>query len=394
MNERHNKTFPSLKIGTYALLGTLLVVLWAGVFLQNASVRPLSFETIYAPFAGASTTEVFRKDFPDWMFVDSVGEQHDGTQFYVMARHLSPHANETQLLDRPQYRWQRPLYPALARMLYPPGQGLGLLWSFTILSVVSVFVGAMIFGAVIVRWGGTPKTALLYPLLPGVLMTLRWGLADTVALVFLLGALLFATRHKLGLAVAMATAACLTRETSIITVAGLSLWVLFDRLEPEKLQWRKAAALLLIPITTIGMWWMYLKATVEASAQQVREIVPPFSGMIEAINHWQQDGNFGLALFSWVLGAGLAVWAFKRGRFDHPLSWVVIFNAVFVFFLEWQVIGLSSNSTRVLMPLMAFSIIMITSKTAPKVKYSLRKIFEETRGFMRMAKPAEPTVRR
>lgn len=364
------------KIVFYSLLGTGLVVLWVGLFLQNASDRPIGFETIYAPHEDSRVAEIFREDFSDWVFVDSVGKKHDGTQFYVMARHLSPTSEATQLLDHPQYRWQRPLYPMLARLLYPPGEGTGLLVAFTAISLGSVLVAAVALGLLSVSWGGSPKVAFWYPLLPGVLMTLRWGLADTLALAFLAVAAYALTKRKILSAIILLVAACFTKETSLIVALGLSIWVLFDKQEKQGLQWRKASSIFLVPAALTTVWWMYIRASVDTYGSAVKAIVIPFKGAVDSFNHWSQQGNFGLTVLVWAAGLLLAVWAFKRNGFTHPFSWVVLLNTVFFIFLDWQVIGLSANVARMLLPSMAFALVMISSKTSPQIPYSMAAIKE------------------
>ncbi|HEX5671871.1 MAG TPA: hypothetical protein VFY46_04020, partial [Acidimicrobiia bacterium] len=90
---------------------------------------------------------------------------HDGKFFFVQANdpfHLEPDANAA-FLDRPVYRGQRMLYPALAGGLglFPPGL---VVWSMLGVNLAALVAATAVAGKLAAGWGASPWLGLAVPL--------------------------------------------------------------------------------------------------------------------------------------------------------------------------------------------------------------------------------------
>ncbi|MGI8983455.1 MAG: hypothetical protein ACR2HM_02800 [Acidimicrobiales bacterium] len=144
----------------WALAGTALAFVLLLLDIRasgNGILRPIR--------AGARGpgAAVVASDFPTVNAPDQVGL--DGQQFYAVARDPFHPDTVAANLDRPQYRYGRPLYPMLAWLLHPSGGGPGLVWAFVIVSLAGLFVGGLAMGVLSSLVRG-PPWAVLFPLLP------------------------------------------------------------------------------------------------------------------------------------------------------------------------------------------------------------------------------------
>jgi hypothetical protein len=157
-----------------------------------------------------------RDDFGDRFEIP--GDGYDGQQTYAIARTFPDLDEAARHLDVPRYRLMRILQPALAA---PGGEGTPLVIALLLLGVVGL---GLLCGAVAdlaARHGRSPAVGYLaaIPALAPVLVLTVEPLAYGLALV----GLACVDRRRLGVAAACFVAAALTRETSLVVVAGAAV---------------------------------------------------------------------------------------------------------------------------------------------------------------------------
>jgi hypothetical protein len=295
------------------------------------------------------SVSVVRQDFPGARLAPGVGL--DGQQYYAIARDpLHPNA-VAQQLDRPRYRLQRPLLPVLVWLLHADGAGPGLLVAFVIIGVGALFLGSLATGALSTTLGGPASAAALFAVLPGAYLSLRFTLADSLALALAITTLTLSARGRDRAAVAVAILAVLARETTLLVFLG---WWLAARSNRGRQQ------LLLAAGVTAGLWAVAVRVTVPAGAVLAGELRPPLSGLTDATRliwaHGQEPLGMIITLGSIILG-GVVLW--RRGL-GHPLAWVVAVNLAFVAVMGTSLVGLYFSSGRTMMPVLLFALLMVS----------------------------------
>ena len=339
---------PWRRIAHLAMLGTLtmaLLVLW-DVNRTGAHPANLLQGGTAGPAAG-----LVQRDFPDVEFPAGLGL--DGQQYYAMARSPLHLDDAAASLDRPTYRWQRPLFPWLVRAVHPMGGGgSGLISAFFLVGLGALLLGGMAAGALSSALGGRPWPAALFPLLPGAYMSLRVTMADTLALALVLAALALAAHRRTGLALIVGCLAVLTRETSIIVLVG---WALGRRT-------RANALIAAIPIATAAAWGAWLRVTLPATnGEKVDELGLPFIGLAHAMrDHWLAGTNR-LGMLSTITALAVAAFALRRAGRAHPLVAPIVCSLAFVALMNHNVIGIDFGATRSTMPLLMLSLLCLAT---------------------------------
>ncbi len=334
-----------LQLAALATLTMTVVVLWdVGRTGRHAA-------NLLQPGADGPSAALITTDFPDLELPDGLGL--DGQQYYAMARaglHLDDAAPS---LDRPAYRWQRPLLPWLARVLHPgDGGGAGLVAALLVVGIAALFVGGVATGWLSTSLAGPAWPAAVFPLLPGAWMSLRVTMADALALALALLALALALRRRPALAVAVGCLAVLSRETAVVVLAG---WAIAHRT-------RAATALAAVPLAVAGAWGLWVRATLPAGPpERVDELGVPFAGLIGAVHkHWL-DGTNRLGFASAALALGLAAAALWRSSRHHPLVPAVWANLALVALMNSNVAGIDFGATRSMMPLTVCALIVLVT---------------------------------
>lgn len=339
---------PWRRIVHLALLATLtmvLVVLWD---VNRTGAHPAN---LLQGGTNGPSYALLHQDFPEIEVPTGLGL--DGQQYYAMAR--SPlHLDDAAVsLDRPVYRWQRPLFPWLARVVHPAGGGgAGLVAALFVVGVAALLLGGVAAGALSTALGGRPWPAAVFPLLPGAYMSLRVTMADSLALALVLAALALAAHRRAALAVLVGCLAVLARETSVLVFVG---WALARRT-------RRDTALAVVPLVVGGAWAVWLRVTLPATpGDGVNELGLPFVGVARALrDHWLDGSNkLGFAAALAAFGAtGLALRTVGRG---HPLIPAVAVNLAFVALMNHSVVGIDFGATRSTMPLLMVSVLALAT---------------------------------
>mgnify|MGYP001167231044 CR=1 FL=1 len=341
-----DRATPWRAIVRLAMLGTLGTIMWVLFHMGGLGANPL---TLIQPGADGPSVEAIRADFPEAQLPDGLGL--DGQQFYAIARNPFDLDDAATHLDRPEYRLRRPAYAWAAWALHPTGGGEGLVLALAAVSLLAVLGGGIAAGALSTGLGGPAWPAALIPLLPGSYMSLRVSVADAMAVALTLAALAFAVRRRHAPAVACAVGAVFSKETMILVLIG---WALAQRTKRD-------AALVAIPAALLGAWMLWLRVTLpDGGPEEVREIVPPFSGFPKAIEYWL-DGNSRLGMVTTCAALVGAALALLRGGVRHPLSWAVLANLALVSVMHWNVLALDFGATRSMMPLLAVAIVMVAT---------------------------------
>jgi hypothetical protein len=329
-----------------AVAVTALVIALVGVALFLDGAHPLS---LIGPGANGPSAAAIQQDFPETSSAGGsprlalpAGIGHDGQQVYAMARNpLSPRSSE-QFLDRPAYRWQRPLLPVMAGMLHH-ANGYGLLWTLVGINLAAVAVGALAISVVAQRFGGSPWSGLVMAVLPGAWQTLRLSTPDVLAVALVVVALAFIASQRPWWAAVAACLAVLAKEPVLLVIIGVALSVALAR---RSAGFAAAVALL---------WWALLRLIFVHPQRGVIEFAGPLMGWSQSIKWWL-DGRDLIAMFSSALAVMgvVAVWHWRR---HHVLGRAIALQAVFVLFLGADVVGLSANGPRALLPLMVLIVV-------------------------------------
>ncbi len=174
---------------------------------------------------------------------------YDGQFAYQIAR--DP-INAPRFLDVPAYRYQRILYPLIARAL-ALGQAALVPWSLIAVNWLALTAGTVLLEEILVGRGASRWYALSYGLFAGTLMGVRLDLTEPLAYALALGAVLAHERgHGRGAAALLALAA-LTKETTLIVAAGFWLSFLLAR------RWRDLTEWAVIVGAPFAAWQVFLR---------------------------------------------------------------------------------------------------------------------------------------
>jgi hypothetical protein len=326
----------------WAMVATLVTTLFVVAYLGSANWLSLVTPGLKGPSAA-----VFVEDFPNIDFPNAVG--HDGQQVYAQAREAFHPARTAPYLDRPQYRWQRPLLPWLAFLLHPSGGGMGLVLALLLVNLAGVFIGAYSLSWLSQQVGGPAWAGAVLALLPGVWETIEISTSDTLALCLALAALALCVNRRPWLAATAAGLAVLGKES-----IGLVLLVTAISLAREIP--RAFLSLAVIPGVVGALWWIAVRIIVPASGEQVAEFEIPFVGIARSIQRWAvgQDQR-AMMIMAFAFIAGSIVAAKYRHHFLAP---AVVTQLLFLSVLDVNVVGLNANAPRSTLPAVALTLVI------------------------------------
>ncbi len=152
---------------------------------------------------------------------------YDGQFAYYIALNPDPRQVAPQL-DVPAYRYQRILYPLLARALALGNDSL-VPWTLLLINVVSHFAGTWALAALLDRRGQWTGFALSYGLWVGLVAGVGLDLTEPLAYALLSGAWLARERGRTGVASALIGLSLFTKETGLLFWGALLLADLLTR---------------------------------------------------------------------------------------------------------------------------------------------------------------------
>jgi hypothetical protein len=184
---------------------------------------------------------------------DPQGTQgYDGQFAYFIAR--EPLAGCPRC-DAPAYRYQRVVYPLLAWAL-ALGQPVAIPWTLILVNLLALAMGTYFTERLLASQGMSRWYAMAYGLYGGLIAGLRLDLTEPVAYGLLQGGIWAWMERRRSLALPSFALAALTKETTLIAVAGLLLYLLFNRRWHDGLQLGLGAVLPFIAWQ--GTLWIWL----------------------------------------------------------------------------------------------------------------------------------------
>jgi hypothetical protein len=175
---------------------------------------------------------------------------YDGQFAYAIA--VDP-AGGGRFTDAPAYRYQRILYPMLARVI-GMGQAHLIPWALVLINLLALVAGTAVVERILRHYGASRWYALAYGLFAGTLMPVRLDLTEPLAYGLALGGVWSAmqSRHRLsGLLLALAA---LTKETTLLFAVGIIAASGMDR------RYRAAIEIALATGLAFAAWQLALRS--------------------------------------------------------------------------------------------------------------------------------------
>jgi len=151
---------------------------------------------------------------------------YDGQFAYYIAR--DPVGARSYLGANPSYRYQRILYPMLARCL-ALGQPALIPWTLLLINVVSISLGTELLGRMLKRHGLSPYLALLLTFWLGQVFALRADLNEPLSFLCAIVALWLYEQDRHMLSALAMTASGLAKETGLLFLPAILLMMLIRR---------------------------------------------------------------------------------------------------------------------------------------------------------------------
>jgi hypothetical protein len=298
---------------------TALAVVYLTIVVTSYGGDPLALATLGTRFS---------EDDPNG------SEGYDGQFAYYIAR--DPLHGWRQC-DVPAYRYQRILYPLLARLL-ALGREAWIPYSLPLINLVALGAGTWLTEQILRRYKMSRWYALTYGLYAGQLMSVRLNLNEPLSYTLVQAAVLSTERDRWRWGVLFFALAALAKETALVFVGGYLLFLLVHR------QWGRFAGLALgvgLPfLTWQGVLWAWLgqPGLGSGGAGATGWEILPYRGLwsVSAVD------LRALALVALVMvplaviPSLLSLWATGRdlgkGRW-HPFTTMLLANALVMLFI-------------------------------------------------------------
>ena len=241
-----------------------------------------------------------------------------------------------QYLDKPAYRYQRILYPALAGAL-SFGQSWLLPWILPLINLIAITTGTWITERILAHFKVNGWYALVFGLNIGMLMALRLDLTEPLAFLFFqLGAWLF-FREKWASSAAAFALAALGKEVTLVLIAGFGLALLLRGLHKMTLWWSGIVLGPFLVWQLVLFNWFGTPGIDSGGAMAGSFSFVPLGGWWALLRHdlgaflFVSALIFPLAILPSLLGLGASLRAILLRDF-HPSVWALALQgAVFLF---------------------------------------------------------------
>jgi hypothetical protein len=261
-------------------------------------------------------------------------EGYDGQFAYYIAR--DP-LHAWRLMDVPTYRYQRILYPMLARLL-ALGQEKLLPYTLPLINVAALAAGTWLTEQILRRYKMSRWYALTYGLYAGQLMAARLDLNEPLSYALVQAAILSTERDRWKLGTLFFALAALAKETALVFVAGYLLFLLARRQWPRLAGLGLGAGLPFLAWQAILWAWLGRPGLGSGGAGDTGWEILPFRGLwsVGAID-WRVLALLAVVMVPLaVVPTLLSLWAsgreLGRGRW-HPFTAVLLTNALVMLFL-------------------------------------------------------------
>jgi hypothetical protein len=177
-------------------------------------------------------------------------EGYDGQFVYYIARDFFPEI-VAPFLDVPAYRFQRILYPLLARF-FAFGDLARVPWTLPILAILAHTIGTWAVAVMLSGWGVNPWYALTYGLWVGFTLAIRLDLPEPLAYALVSVGLMTSMRRKSVLSWILFGLALFAKEVTILFVAAAGLSALINR------RWKEILGLTIFAILPFAVFQVWL----------------------------------------------------------------------------------------------------------------------------------------
>ncbi|MGH2522353.1 MAG: AZOBR_p60025 family cell surface glycopolymer formation protein [Anaerolineales bacterium] len=305
------------------LVVALFLLIYLGLILAREGGDPLAFARLGDGFQGGQP----------------IGEQgYDGQFAYYIALDPRP-ADVASQLDVPAYRYQRILYPLVARAL-ALGQPGAIPWTLVLVNGLSQVVGTFLVERWLVGYGLSRWYALAYGLWAGLLLAVRLDLNEPLCYALAAGSILTQQRgHAWRSALCLGLAA-FAKETALLFLAAQIVWAVLSR----NMRFLLPSAFCLLPFALFQFllyrWFGTFGLTSGGYLATPFEVIP-FMGLwrIGAVS------PAALALFAAIFGPLVvlpAVWGIVTAlrrlwvRDFSPAVWALAANAGLIPFIPFS----------------------------------------------------------
>jgi len=268
---------------------------------------------------------LFRADWDPKVFADlgsryALGEKngsegYDGQFNYYIALDPRPQA-VTPRLDAPAYRYQRILYPLLARVV-SGGSPNALAWALPAINLVGLALSTFLTSELLRTRGTSPWYAIPFGLWVGLLGSLRADLSEPLAFALVALAIFLDDRgQRAGSGLVFAIAA-FAKETTLIFLFAWAIWGWVSTSRPKQLLWRLLPA---VPFALFQVWLRMVFGSFgvgSGGAQGTPFEIIPFSGLLTT----GQSGLRVLLVLAAVYAPGILVPALW-GILSPPAQWL------------------------------------------------------------------------
>lgn len=303
----------------------------------RAGVRATDYALVGWNFAHQSSASSAITFGPNFRYAPEVG--YDGQFYYFIA--LDP-KNARFYIDDPAYRYERILYPLVARAL-ALGQPVLIPYVLILVNIMAISGGVLLLAFWLRRRGISPWLALVYGLFSGVMVAYERDLTEPLAYgLVMLGVCCFGLRRRAfwtGLCFGLAA---LSREVTLLFAIPYSVALLLQApagapaepssfLDRARQNWRQAALLVALAAGPYLVYKGFLLVWLGSSGM-TSNLPPnpvPFSGIVEMLPP-RPDTLVQLLIVCapGLVCFGVALWAVLR-RSASIEVWALLINALF-----------------------------------------------------------------
>jgi hypothetical protein len=254
-------------------------------------------------------------------------EGYDGQFNYFIALDPRPQV-VTSRLDAPAYRYQRILYPLLARIV-SGGNPTALAWALLAINLAALAAATLLTSELLRNRGASPWHSIPFGLWVGLVGSLRTDLSEPLAFALVALAILLDDRGvRAGSGLVFAIAA-FAKETTLVFLLAWATWGWISTSRPKELLRR------LMPAVPFVIFQIWLRLTFgsfgigSGGAQGTPFEIVPFAGLLST----GQSGLRVLAVLAIVYAPGIlapALW----GILSPPAQWLrkqVSLESLFLF---------------------------------------------------------------
>lgn len=260
-------------------------------------------------------------------------EGYDGQFAWQIAKNP---AGAAPYIDVPAYRYQRILYPLLARLV-AFGQPALIPWTMLLINLAAIGVGTWATEKLLRHLGVNRWYALVYGLYGGQLLALRTDLTEPLAQALAMLAMLAWAKDKRRLAVLAFALAALTKETMLVFGAAYGLYALWQK----EWRWVFGLGLAAVPFAAYQLFlYLWLGSFgVGSGGQGATPFIPvPLAGWLSIA--WVSVPAFllislvvgPLSILPALIGVRLSARSLAA-KHIHPLTLSLLLNSLVILFL-------------------------------------------------------------